>query len=103
MANEPSPKPTASHPDHPSEACLALFRHLSEYIDNELDKSAFQHIEHHLKDCIPCRVCLETLRQTVAACHAMQNESSPIPESASQKLHQALLQYIHETRSCHHR
>lgn len=103
MANEPSPKHTTSHPDHPTDACLALFRHLSEYIDDELDKSAFQYIENHLKECTPCRVCLETLSQTVAACRAMQNESSPIPASASRKLHQALLHYINETMPRHQR
>jgi len=94
METEPSEEASTSAHEHPSAECLELFRHLSEYIDREIDVVAYRVIEQHLKDCPACRICLATLRQTVSLCRSMHDSSIDIPETASQKLHQAIRDYI---------
>ena len=57
--------------------CLAMFDKLSQFIDNELDAVTHQKIERHVKTCLPCYSCLETLKRTVAFCG--QTKNRPIP------------------------
>jgi hypothetical protein len=45
--------------------CRALLKHLSEYIDRELDPSVCRHIDSHMKGCKPCVAFINTLRKTV--------------------------------------
>ena len=66
--------------------CLALIEKLSEYLDDELDEAAHRVIEEHLKACVPCMVCLETLKRTVALCRQMTY--LPVPSSLADKLKQ---------------
>lgn len=66
---------TSEHHDH--RHCLALFEKLSEYIDNELDEATRREIEAHLEDCIQCKVCLETLKRSVAICRHSTPQSPP--------------------------
>jgi uncharacterized membrane protein YheB (UPF0754 family) len=61
-----------------------MFQKLSEYIDNELDEITCQDIERHVEECVPCKICLETLKRTVNLCKKL--ESKPVPESVSLKL-----------------
>ena len=68
----------------PELPCLALFERLSEYIDQELDTPTCNHIEAHIEACQPCRICLETLRQTVNLCRHIHSDR--VPESVSVKL-----------------
>lgn len=72
--------------DHDHKDCLALFAKLSEYIDNELDEPTCHDIEDHAGVCIPCKVCLETLRQTVGLCRYLAREETPVSESFSNRL-----------------
>jgi anti-sigma factor RsiW len=76
---------------HHHAECVKLFSRLSEYIDNELDEVTCQDIEQHLANCKPCKVCLETLKRTVALCRNMKDQ--PVPEAFSTRL-KAILQSL---------
>ncbi len=62
---------------HNHQHCLELFKKLSEYIDNELDEPACKEIESHLKECIICRACLETLKRSIDLCRYTETKSIP--------------------------
>ncbi len=76
--------------------CLSMFEKLSEYIDNELDEITCRDIERHVEECVPCKICLETLKRTVNLCQKV--DSLPVPESVSLKLKE-LIQSMSEGRS----
>ena len=69
---------------HDHKHCLELFEKLSEYLDNELDEVTCQEIENHIKECVPCFVCLQTLKRTIDLCKQTKNRS--VPEEFSKKL-----------------
>jgi len=60
---------------HNHRHCLELFEKLSEYIDDELDEPACKEIEKHIKECILCRECLETLKRSVDICRPTETKS----------------------------
>ena len=76
--------PQGCHDGHDHEHCLEMFKRLSEYLDNELDDLTCNEIEHHVKKCVPCFSCLQTLKRTVDLCK--QTTNKPVPEEFSQKL-----------------
>ena len=55
-----------------------MFDKLSEYLDNELDEATCKKIEKHVKECVACFVCLQTLKRTVDLCK--QTADRPVPE-----------------------
>jgi hypothetical protein len=69
---------------HDHKHCLELFEKLSEYLDNELDEVSCKNIEKHVQECVPCFVCLQTLKRTVDLCK--QVGERPVPEAFSRKL-----------------
>lgn len=73
---------------HDHRHCLELFEKLSEYLDNELDEITCQEIEQHIKDCVPCFVCMQTLKRTVDLCKQAANK--PVPAEVSQKLREII-------------
>lgn len=75
-----------------------MFAKLSEYIDNELDALTCQDIEEHARNCIPCKACLETLRQTVGLCRSMAPDEQPVPEAFSNRLKE-MIQKLSRERS----
>jgi anti-sigma factor RsiW len=77
--------------EHNHADCIKMFSRLSEYIDNELDAAACQEFEKHMANCKPCKVCLETLKRTVALCRNMKDQA--LPEAFSLRL-KALLQSL---------
>ena len=77
--------------DHDHEHCLEMFKRLSEYLDNELDDITCEEIETHVKECVPCFSCMQTLKRTVDLCK--QAPDQPIPKDFSEKL-KALVQNI---------
>ena len=81
-----------SHKDHNHKECLAMFKKLSEYIDNELDQVTCDDIKKHAENCIPCKSCLETLRQTVALSKTVKDQ--PVSERFSRHLKDLLRQMI---------
>jgi anti-sigma factor RsiW len=68
--------------------CLGLFEKLSEYLDNELDEVTCQEIENHIKECVPCFVCLQTLKRTVDLCKQAGNRT--VPKDFSKKLREVI-------------
>jgi anti-sigma factor RsiW len=85
---------TTTH-DHDHRDCLAMFSKLSEYIDNELDEPTRKDIEDHAGACIPCKACLETLRQTIGLCRSLVPAEKPVPETFSERL-----KVLIQTMSC---
>jgi anti-sigma factor RsiW len=73
-----------------------MFGRLSEYLDNELDEITCKELEHHIKKCVPCFVCLQTLKRTVDLCK--KTEDKPVPREFSQKLKE-IIQKIPKTTS----
>ncbi|MGD8989873.1 MAG: zf-HC2 domain-containing protein [Desulfobacterales bacterium] len=74
--------------EHDHKHCLELFEKLSEYLDNELDEVTCRDIEKHVKECVPCFVCLQTLQRTIDLCKQTENRS--VPEDFSKKLIQVI-------------
>ena len=72
--------------DHDRKDCLAMFAKLSDYIDNELDELTCKDIEDHARVCIPCKSCLETLRQTIGLCRSIDTDQTPVPKAFSRQL-----------------
>jgi anti-sigma factor (TIGR02949 family) len=86
--------PRGCHDGHDHEHCLEMFKRLSEYLDNELDEITCNEIEQHVKECVPCFSCLQTLKRTVDICK--QTGNKPVPEEFSQKLKE-MIQNIPKT------
>jgi len=61
---------------------------LSDYLNAELPVKNCRELERHLKDCKPCITYLESLKNTVEACHRYQVHKIPAP---SRKVRKALL------------
>ncbi|MBR9980023.1 MAG: zf-HC2 domain-containing protein [Desulfatitalea sp.] len=74
--------------NHPDFRCRELFARMSEYLDNELDGSLCREIEGHLNECQACKVCLSTLKRTVALCR--EAGAAPIPETLSRRLRELI-------------
>jgi RNA polymerase sigma-70 factor, ECF subfamily len=60
-------------PPHPEDGlrpgrCKAMFAQLSNYLDEQLDDSLCEELEHHLDGCGPCKVFLASLQATVEEC-----------------------------------
>ena len=91
---------TMAH-DHNRGDCLAMFAKLSEYLDNELDALTCKDIEDHARDCIPCKACLETLRQTIGLCRSFEPDEKPVPEAFSKRL-KALIQKMSSEKKTTH-
>ncbi len=62
---------------HDHKKCISIFKRLSEYLDGELDEKAYEEMRIHIKECVKCEVCLETLRRTVALCRNMKMRGAP--------------------------
>jgi anti-sigma factor RsiW len=82
-------------------ACLELFEKLSEYLDDELDEQICQQIEAHASNCVACKACLETLRQTIALCRAMKQNEKPVPENFSDRWKECIRKMAPETMDTH--
>jgi len=80
--------------EHDHKHCLELFEKLSEYLDNELDEVTCADIEKHVKACVPCFVCLQTLKRTIDLCKQTENRS--VPKDFSKKL-RAVIENMPET------
>ena len=68
--------------------CLDMFEKLSEYIDGEVDASTCNEIEKHIDNCVSCKICLATLKQTVSLCKEVKQ--SPVPADVSKRINQLI-------------
>ena len=74
--------------EHDHRHCHELFEKLSEYLDNELDEVTCRDIEKHIEECVPCFVCLQTLKRTIDLCKQTVNKS--VPEDFSTRLKEVI-------------
>ena len=77
-----------THEKHNPQHCLEMFKKLSEYIDGELDTLTCEELERHVKECIPCKICLMTLKKTVNLCREM--DTNPVPNDFSERLREMI-------------
>jgi anti-sigma factor RsiW len=82
---------------HDPSHCIEMFEKLSEYIDGELDQDTCKELERHAENCIPCKICLMTLKRTVKLCKGVEGEV-PIPETLSERM-KALIKEIQQRGS----
>lgn len=68
--------------------CEELLKAINAYVDGEIDPAICNELQAHLEDCSPCRVVVDTLRQTIT----LYREGQPyeLPAPCHQRLHQAL-------------
>lgn len=45
--------------------CRELLALLSDYVDDDLDREAYEAFREHLADCNPCEVVVDNIRQTI--------------------------------------
>ena len=64
--------------------CRELLKHLSDYIDRDLDASICRRIDSHMKGCKPCIAFINTLRKTKGI---LQRQPKAAP---SERLHSEL-------------
>jgi anti-sigma factor RsiW len=75
---------------HDHDTCLALFARLSEFIDRELPPMESRRFERHLRACLHCQVCAETLRRTVDLCR--RAGESPMSAELARRLQRMVRQ-----------
>jgi anti-sigma factor RsiW len=74
--------------DYDHKDCSAMFKRLSEYLDNELDEITCKELELHIQKCVPCFVCLQTLKRTIDLCKKAENK--PVPRAFSLRLKEVI-------------
>lgn len=80
----------------PPESCKEIFALLSSYLELDLPAQDCEHIRKHLAGCRPCVEFLDSLRQTIALCHAYDPGIRPAPLDADARaeLKQAWLKML---------
>lgn len=81
------------HPGSRPARCKAMFAELSDYLDEKLDDSLCEELEHHIDDCQPCKVFITTLKATIDECRSSGGERPP-RETA--RLRQELIEKYYE-------
>jgi RNA polymerase sigma-70 factor, ECF subfamily len=62
--------------------CKAMFAELSDYLDEQLDDSLCEELEHHMTGCGPCQVFVATLEATIEQCRKSPAQNPPTASSA---------------------
>ncbi|ASV76031.1 hypothetical protein THTE_3429 [Thermogutta terrifontis] len=70
--------------------CQDLLAALNAYIDGEIDPQLCEMLQRHLEGCNPCRVVVDTLRQTVTLYKG--EEPYELPPELHERLHECLRQ-----------
>jgi anti-sigma factor RsiW len=65
--------------------CKELLGTLSDYVDGTLSRNLCLELERHLKDCVNCRVVVNTLKKTIEL-YQSDTEKSPLPEDVRKRL-----------------
>lgn len=68
--------------------CQELLKLLNDYVDGDVDVPSCAEFEKHLKDCNPCRIVVDTMRQTITLYRGQ--EVYDIPAPFREKLHDVL-------------
>ncbi len=70
--------------------CEELLAALNEYVDGEIDPGICEAFESHLRDCNPCQIVIDNIRQTITLFNA--GKAVELPPELHQRLHNALRQ-----------
>ena len=68
--------------------CEELLAALNEYVDGDLDPGICEAFEEHLKDCNPCQIVVDNIRQTITLYKA--GKPVELPVELHNQLHAAL-------------
>ncbi len=83
--------------------CEELKQQLSGYLDSEMDPLLCAELEHHLDECVNCRVVVDILCKTISLYREYDREPAP-PEIYARlicvlNLHEPQIQHEREGRS----
>ena len=65
------------HHDSRPARCKAMFAELSDYLDEQLDDSLCEELEHHMAGCQPCQAFIATLKATIEHCRSSARDCPP--------------------------
>jgi len=69
--------------------CKAMFKELSDYLDEQLDDSLCEELERHIDGCEPCQAFVATLEATIEQCRSSARDCPPADAA---KLRRQLMQ-----------
>ncbi len=76
--------------------CNGVIRHVSSYIDGELEATVVEEIELHLKECEDCTILVQQTRLTVHLYY--DSDLVDFPADVQARLHDKLRKKIREER-----
>ncbi len=76
--------------------CEELLRMLNDYVDGDLDPGLCAEFEKHFEGCDPCRIVVDTVRQTIRLYRG--EEVCEIPLDFRKRLHAALYEKWKQVR-----
>ena len=82
-------------PDKPASAdqrCPDVLTLFSRHLEGEISADLCARMERHLEDCGRCRGACESLKQTLALCHA--ESTAPVPAAVQESVRQSLRQLL---------
>ena len=68
--------------------CEELLAALNEYVDGTIEPGICKAFEEHLKDCNPCQIVVDNIRQTITL--YKDGEPFELPKEFHEQLHQHL-------------
>jgi anti-sigma factor RsiW len=71
---------------HDEERCRELLGQLNAYVDGELAAELCHGLEQHMADCPDCRVVFDTLTQTIALYHTLDDTPAALPADVEARL-----------------
>jgi anti-sigma factor RsiW len=72
--------------------CHEVLRHISGYLDGELETTACGAIEQHCRECFRCGALVAGLRETVGLCR--QAGTAPLPDAVRQRARERVRQLL---------
>jgi predicted anti-sigma-YlaC factor YlaD len=77
--------------------CEDLVKHLSDYLDNELDEELSRAAQEHLGTCENCKVVLDTTKQTILL--YKKNRIIELPSSRKNQLYDQIAKVFSQENS----
>ncbi len=77
--------------------CVEVWRHLSDYVDNDVDPELKQNMSAHFQNCDHCTAILDGTRNVVAL--VGDGKSFPLPARVSQRFYGKLNEYLESRKS----
>jgi len=61
---------------HGGHSCRELLTTLSDYVDGDLSEDLCVEIERHMRECVNCRIVVDTLQKTIDLYHSERRADS---------------------------